>query len=81
MIQHSFRETARLTGGGIGLEIHHGMAGMFLPFACFGEEAMDVMSSRRRQLVFDAPHFLQQQVSALTGFHSGCPCATFARCS
>jgi hypothetical protein len=48
------------------------MAGEFLPLAGVGEKAIHVVSVRGRELVFDAPNFLQHQVGALVRLQIFC---------
>ena len=50
-----------------GLQVHDWMAGMFLAFARLGEQAVNSVSARGGQFVFDAPDFLVHQVAS--GFH------------
>src|SRR6266436_1623217 len=46
-----------------GLQIHDRMAGEFLPFADVSK-AMNVVSARSGQLVFDPPNFLEHQIAS-----------------
>jgi hypothetical protein len=54
----------------MGLKVCDRMAGMFLPFAGLGKEAMHVVSTRRGQFILDAPDFLQHDIGALIRLHS-----------
>ena len=45
------------------LKIHNRMAGKFLPFARIGEKAINVVSTRGGQFVFDAPDFAQDKIA------------------
>jgi len=49
------------------LKVDHWMAGTLLPLAGFSEETMYIVPLGCRQLVFDAPHFLEHQIAPPLG--------------